>query len=337
MRVLVRSVVVVAAGAALCTCATVAAPDGAGGVPSLTQRRAALIECAGGGPEAIARLTEALDDENLVLRRTAVRVLGGLGPEAKAALERALANDDVVVRRAALWAICGQPGVDAAPYLATAIEDDEELVRQVAVAQLVRLTPRTDQVIALLRIAEQDTADSVRKMASAALWPFHGQRIPLRERKDYDHDITVVDTIPLPKEGWRFRLDPDRNGHLKDWFAPGFDDGEWDLIDIEQAWQKAGHDYVGVAWYRRWIELPEKPAHTAVELHFKGVDECAWVWVNGVYVGEHDVGPGGWDVPFLLNVTEELKWGEKNQITVRAMNTQFAGGIWRPVAIEVLQ
>ncbi len=337
MSATVRGVVAVTAAWGLCICSAAAASDAQDDKASLAERRAALIQCAEGGSEAVAHLAQALDADNLVLRRTAVRLLGDLGVQAKEALGHALDNDDVVVRRTALWAICSFPEVDAVPYLTKAIEDNDALVRQAAVKQLAGTDARTDEVIALLRVAQQDGVDSVRKVATSALWPFRGERIPLRERKDYDHDITVVQTIPLPKEGWRFRLDPGRDGHLKDWFLPAFADEEWDLIPIEQAWQEAGYEYVGVAWYRHWIELPVKPQHTAVELSFKGVDECAWVWVNGAYVGEHDVGPEGWNLPFLLNITEEVKWGEKNQITVRAMNTQHAGGIWRPVAIEVLQ
>ena len=337
MRATFRCVVAAVAWWGLCICATVAAPDATGDRPSLVERRTALMRYADGGPEAIAQLTEALDEDNLILRRTAVRLLGDLGVDAKEGLIRALGNDDVVVRRTALWSICSLPEVDAVPYLTRALKDDEELVRQAAVAQVVGIKPRTDEVIALLKVAQQDDADLVRKMASDALWPFRGERIPLRERKDYDHDITVVQTIPLPRDGWRFRLDPGRDGHLKHWFVPAFKDEEWDLTSIEQAWQEAGYKYVGVAWYRHWIELPGEPQHTAVELNFKGVDECAWVWVNGTYVGEHDVGPEGWNLAFLLNITKEVRWGEKNQITVRAMNTQHAGGIWRLVVIEVLQ
>ncbi len=337
MRATVRCVLAVALGSGLYVCSAEAAPGASDGEASLPERRAALMQCADGGPEAIARLAEALNEDNLVLRRTAVRVLGELGAQAKEALGRALGNEDVVVRRTALWAICGMPEVDAVPYLSRALEDDQGLVRQSAVEQLAEIEARSDAVIALLKVAQQDSMDSVRKVASSALWPFRGERIPLRERKDYDHDITLVRSIPLPKDGWRFRLDPGCDGHLKNWFLPEFKDAAWDLTAIEQAWQEGGYEHVGVAWYRRWIELPEKPQYTAVELSFKGVDECAWVWVNGTYVGEHDVGPEGWNLPFLLNITEELEWGEKNQITVRAMNTQHAGGIWRPVAIEVLQ
>lgn len=337
MNLAARCLTIFVAGLGLWVYASAAAPEASDDGPSFIERRAALMRCADGGPEAVALLTQALSEDNLILRRTAVRVLGDLGAQAKEALERAMDNDDVVVRRSALWSLCDLPEVDALPYLARAMEDEDELVRLAAVTQLVGRRPRSDEAIALLRKSQQDGADSVRKMASDALWPFHGERIPLRKRKDYDHDITLLESIPLPKDGWRFRLDPGRDGHMKDWFAPELDDAEWDLIAIEQPWQEAGYAHVGVAWYRRWIELPDRPRHSAVELHFQGVDECAWVWVNGVYVGEHNVGPEGWNMPFLLNVTEEIKWGERNLIAVRAMNTDHAGGIWRPVAIEVLQ
>jgi HEAT repeat protein/glycosyl hydrolase family 2 len=337
MSAIIRCVVAVVGGLGLCICSTAAAPEAPGDTASLAEKRAALMQCAEGTPEAIAHLTQALDEDNLILRRTAVRLLRDLGAQAKEALDHALDNDDVVVRCSALWAICSIPEVDPLPYLSRAIGDDEGLVRQAAVAQLAAIEPRTDGIIALLKVAQQDSEDSVRSVASDTLWPFRGGRIPLRERKDYDHDITVSQTIPLPKDGWRFRLDPGRVGHLKDWFKPTFKDEEWDLTKIEQVWQEGGYEHVGVAWYRRWIELPAEPKHTAVELNFKGVDECAWVWVNGVYVGKHDVGPVGWNLPFLLNVTEEIRWGEKNQITIRAMNTQHGGGIWQPVLMEVLQ
>ena len=74
-----------------------------------------------------------------------------------------------------------------------------------------------------------------------------------------------------------------------------------------------------------------------MEICFDGVDECAWVWINGRNVGQHDLGPDGWDKPFTLDITEEVRWGERNQITVRVQDSAYAGGIWKPVRIEVLQ
>jgi beta-galactosidase/beta-glucuronidase len=140
----------------------------------------------------------------------------------------------------------------------------------------------------------------------------------------------------LPKEGWKFKLDPSRTGHLDGWFGGDFDDAGWDDIAIEQAWQEADYDYIGVTWYRRTITLPAKPDLFAAEMVFEGVDESAWLWVNGEYAGQHDIGMAGWDKLFRIDVTPLLNWGSENQITVRAMNTRYAGGIWKPVYIEAL-
>jgi len=124
---------------------------------------------------------------------------------------------------------------------------------------------------------------------------------------------------------------------LQNWYEPDFDDSAWATIHIEEAWEPQGHEYDGVAWYRGWFDLPAQPEHLAVEIRFGAVDEEAWVWVNGQYVGQHDVGPEGWDRPFTLDVTTELKWGARNQITVRVFDSAYAGGVWKPVQLEVLQ
>ncbi len=78
------------------------------------------------------------------------------------------------------------------------------------------------------------------------------------------------------------------------------DDANWNTIGIEKAWQEFGYEYIGVAWYRNWFKMPEEIAVDSVEIHSGGVDESARVWINGRFVGEHDIGPSGWNVPFSL-------------------------------------
>ena len=305
----------------------------AGAATSPAQRRQTLLD----RPENTTALLQALEDENMVVRRTAVRLLVRKTPLSADVLSAALANADVVVRAAAVRAACRAAPQNRAGLLAKAAADADGMVRRLAVEELIGIRPRTPEIKAILTAAQEDSDDGVRLLAVRAVWPFHRETVSLRQRQDYDHDVKVVQTIPLPKDGWTFRLDPKREGHLKKWFSPGFDDSAWADISIEQAWQEAGHQHTGVAWYRRAVELPAKPGHTAVDIHFEGVDESAWVWVNGTYVGEHDIGPEGWDKPFFLDITKEARWGEENQITVRAMNTRFAGGIWKPVTIDVLE
>ena len=74
-----------------------------------------------------------------------------------------------------------------------------------------------------------------------------------------------------------------------------------------------------------------------MEIHFGAVDESAWVWLNGKYAGQHDVGPAGWDRPFDLDITNEVKWGGENQLTVRVEDTKAVGGIWKPVKINIVK
>ena len=302
-------------------------------------RRSALIKKAANGAAAVPALATALNDNNRIVRRTATRLLSRIGAPAQEALHAAFANADEVVRQTALKALLALETTDRVVVLDQALEDKSLLVRMQAVNALAGERPRNKAITLLLQKAAKDKDDTIRKVASKALWPFHRNVIPLRERSDWDHEVTVVQTLPLPREGWKFALDSKRDGHLRDVFKVDFDDQGWADMAIEQVWQKAGYDYVGVSWYRRNIDLPARPEGkiNAVEIRCEGVDECAWVWINGTYVGGHDIGPSGWNKPFSLDITKEIKWGDRNQITIRAMNTAHGGGIWRPVHIEVLR
>ncbi|MBT3374103.1 MAG: hypothetical protein HN742_16625 [Lentisphaerae bacterium] len=301
------------------------------------RRRAALQQQAASGPAAVPALLEGLKDENVVVRRTAARLLTRITPLPVNALATALTNSDGLVRRLAISTLVRTPELDPTPYLETALSDPSPALRLNATQRLAALSPRTPQVTALLARARQDRDNTVARTAAQALWTFHRSTKRLSERPDWDYEVRTVKTIPLPAEGWHFRVDPRAEGHLEKWFRPELDDSSWRTIAIEQAWQKAGVEYTGVSWYRRSVDLPAKPELNATEIRFEGVDESTWVWVNGVYVGDHDIGPDGWNEPFSIDVTAEIKWGATNQITVRAMSTQGNGGIWKPVSIQALK
>ena len=304
---------------------------------SAAARRTTLLQQAAQGVGAIPALSFALQDENLVVRRTAARLLAELGEPARPALTDALGNADVLVRRTALWSLCAPPTAESLPLLRRALRDPDPVVRLTAVNLAVQVRPRTQVVTDLLEQARHDSSGAVRDVAAQALWPFHKETVSVRDRTDWDHDIKVAQAIPLPKDGWRFRTDPNADGHLQGWFDAEHDDSAWLPISIESAWEEQGQVYDGVAWYRGRFDLPAQPECLAVEIAFGAVDEVAWVWINGQYVGQHDLGPEGWDKPFSLDVTAELKWGQQNQITVRVYDSVQAGGIWKPVAIQVLQ
>lgn len=277
-------------------------------------RRLALLQ-----PDVtVEALVEALNDADVVVARTAARLLPGKGAAAVPALEQALGHADVLVRRAAAMNL-GALGPAALPLVERALGDESELVRQGAVYALMAL-PHSTEVADLVARAQTDESPRV---AAAALMVARGV-------------YRTVESIRLPRQGWRLMADPDDVGRDQGWFAVDFDDSAWTPIEIEQFWGDAGPES-GVAWYRLTFDLPARAQPERAQLDFQAVDESAWVWVNGQFVGAHDRGPEGWETPFRLDVTDKLIWGGKDQITVRVLNTAMAGGIWKPVSIVLLE
>ena len=110
-----------------------------------------------------------------------------------------------------------------------------------------------------------------------------------------------------------------------------FDDSDWATIDIGQAWEDQG--YVGYdegAWYRAQIEVSAEKGRP-VHLAFGGVDNEAYVYVNGTFVGEHY----GWNTPFILDISEVVKYKGQNVVAVRVYDGMAMGGIYG--TIEVIQ
>lgn len=107
-----------------------------------------------------------------------------------------------------------------------------------------------------------------------------------------------------------------------------FDDSKWAPIEIGKTWESQGYDYDGLAWYSVCFEASEELVNTAASIHFDAVDETAWCYLNGQYLGTHD----GWDQAFDLPL-KGLKKG-KNRLAVLVRDINAAGGIWKPVSIQ---
>lgn len=110
-----------------------------------------------------------------------------------------------------------------------------------------------------------------------------------------------------------------------------FDDSNWAAIDIGRAWEDQGYgNYDEGAWYRTQIEV-EAEEGRPVHLAFGGVDNSAYVYVNGVFVGEHH----GWNSPFILDISEAVDYKGQNVVAVRVYDGRDMGGIYGTV--EVIQ
>jgi hypothetical protein len=148
---------------------------------------------------------------------------------------------------------------------------------------------------------------------------------------------TPVLTLPATAT---FSTDPKEIGQDQRWYASEFDDGAWQTIPVGEFWDKAlNTQYTGVGWYRLRFEAPAQAAEKKLFLAFGAVDEEAWVYLNGKLVGQHTRASTGketlelWNERFLVDVTETMKPGQVNFLTVRVLNGRMAGGIWKPIRL----
>lgn len=138
-----------------------------------------------------------------------------------------------------------------------------------------------------------------------------------KERFKADHNLTLATRggdglARIEAEGQgRQRLD--------------YDDSRWATIQlpaVENRMPKLVGDpegpepYEDGVWYRRNFTVPAGWKGQQVTLQFLSVNYVADVWVNGRWVGYHE---GGY-TPFVLDVTDGVKYGGENVIAVRVDN-----------------
>lgn len=157
--------------------------------------------------------------------------------------------------------------------------------------------------------------------------------------KDFD-EVAQTPPAPTPWSEWRFRTDPGGRGLEHGWQGGEFDAEAWKPIQVPAFWgQTWVGKFTGYGWYRTAFQFPREWTGAPVHLRFGGVDEQAWIYVNGELVGEHTVdseslavGELG-DRPFTITVpAERLKPGEENILVVRVHNSMAEGGIHATVS-----
>jgi beta-glucuronidase len=146
---------------------------------------------------------------------------------------------------------------------------------------------------------------------------------------------------------WRFAWDPENQGLAAGWPAPDFDDSGWRLREVPASWDLYdtpgfdGYDGTsygvgsaftdGYAWFRRRVEPPATWKGRSIRLSFLGVNYRVWVYVNGVFVGEHE----GGHTPFALDVSGRLQPGRDNVIAVRVYRRPWYSSYTEPGPITI--
>ncbi|WP_366182434.1 glycoside hydrolase family 2 TIM barrel-domain containing protein [Flavobacterium ovatum] len=144
--------------------------------------------------------------------------------------------------------------------------------------------------------------------------------------------------------GWRLFL-----GESEDAFKSDFNDADWKIVNCPNGLQlnaseaSGSVNYQGVAWYRKSFTPNNSSKGKKVKIHFEGVMGKCKIWLNDQVLGEHF---GGY-LPFEMDVTDKLKWNQKNIVVVKADNSDdplyapgkpqtrldfaYFGGIYRDV------
>jgi beta-galactosidase len=126
---------------------------------------------------------------------------------------------------------------------------------------------------------------------------------------------------------------------------PEFNDSQWRLLNLPHDWgiegpfqqellgETAKLPWMGVAWYRKHLELPAADAGRKIFLDVDGAMSYASVWVNGRFAGGWPYGYSSWRV----ELTPFVKFGADNVIAIRLDNPDQSsrwypgGGIYRNV------
>lgn len=137
---------------------------------------------------------------------------------------------------------------------------------------------------------------------------------------------------PISFEEWEAAVIPRGNENLglpKGWASPEFDDSGFGTMKMPGYWTLRGHEYSGVFWFRKTIEIPDEWLGKELELSLGAIDKHDETWVNGCLVGA--MGPevkNVWSVPRLYSVQPSTL--RKLVIAVRIRSHCFAGGMVGP-------
>jgi beta-galactosidase len=135
----------------------------------------------------------------------------------------------------------------------------------------------------------------------------------------------------------------------------GFDDSDWQQVDLPHDWAIRGPFFdgpdaqvgggmgclpsPGVAWYRKTLHIPASDRGRSLFLEVEGAMSYALVWLNGTLVGGWPYGYSSWQV----DLTPYVLAGADNQLAIRLDNPPHSsrwypgGGLYRNVWLNKTQ
>ena len=128
---------------------------------------------------------------------------------------------------------------------------------------------------------------------------------------------------------WKFAFDAQDTGLKDKWFqAPDDKFGRNILVPFPWGSKFSGvKDEASIGWYRRDVTIPAEWRGKRVFLVVGASDHDTTGWLDGQKLGSHS---GGY-TPFEFELTELVKWGERQKLTFRAWDEDNASArsSWR--------
>jgi beta-galactosidase len=119
-----------------------------------------------------------------------------------------------------------------------------------------------------------------------------------------------------------------------------FDDSKWRDLNLPHDWavelpfvhdeEQQSHGYkplgrrypeTSIGWYRRTFDVPKEDEGRRISIEFDGAFRSALIFLNGYFIGRNDNGYA----PFCFDLSDFLRFGEKNYLVVR-MDASFGDG-----------
>ncbi|UCH33761.1 MAG: DUF4838 domain-containing protein [Armatimonadota bacterium] len=137
----------------------------------------------------------------------------------------------------------------------------------------------------------------------------------------------------LPKL-WRFRREADEL-ESSAWAGADYNDSAWGMISTDsQWWEQVSAPLENCrAWVRVSFAVPDAFRNRRIILRLGALDEEGWLYVNGALVHRRMAEGENWAEPFEVDITHQVRLGERNVLAVRAQAETTLGGVWRGAVI----
>ena len=130
--------------------------------------------------------------------------------------------------------------------------------------------------------------------------------------------------------------DPGNIGHTQGWAARDFNDATWSTMPIPSGWQLHQHNFSGVFWFRRTVDVPAAWVGKDLVLHLGVADKTDTTYFNNVQVGAIGFeSQSPWNTPRVYRIPGKFVQPGRNVIATRVYSNVYQGGLVGPA--EVMQ